>query len=59
MSDTILQVEGLKKKYIIEKSFFGKEKSSVNAVDDISFSIKKAQKRNKSPTMASLLTETV
>ena len=40
MSDTILQVEGLKKKYIIEKSFFGKEKSSVNAVDDISFSIK-------------------
>lgn len=43
MSDTILQVEGLKKKYIIEKSFFGKEKSSVNAVDDISFSIERGQ----------------
>ncbi len=43
MSDTILQVEGLKKKYIIEKSFFGKEKSSVNAVDDISFSIERGR----------------
>ena len=43
MSDIILQVEKLKKKYIIEKSFFGKEKASINAVDDISFSIERGQ----------------
>ena len=43
MSKTILQVEGLKKKYIIEKTFFGKEKASINAIDDISFSIKRGE----------------
>lgn len=43
MSDTILKVEHLKKKYILEKTFFGKEKVTLNAVNDVSFSIKKGE----------------
>lgn len=43
MSDTILKVEHLKKKYILEKTFFGKEKVALNAVNDVSFSIKKGE----------------
>ena len=43
MSDVILKVENLKKKYVIDKSFFGREKSSINAVNDVSFSIKRGE----------------
>lgn len=43
MSDVILKVEGLKKKYIIDKDFFGREKTSVNAVDNVSFSIERGE----------------
>lgn len=43
MNDTILRVQGLKKKYVTERSFFGHEKSSVNAVDDISFFINRGE----------------
>lgn len=43
MSDVILNVEHLKKKYVLEKTFFGKEKVVLNAVDDVSFSIKKGE----------------
>ena len=43
MSDVILKVEGLRKKYVIDKDFFGREKSSVNAVDNVSFSIERGE----------------
>jgi len=43
LSDTILKVEHLKKKYVIEKTFFGKEKVVLDAVNDVSFSIKKGE----------------
>jgi len=43
LSDTILKVEHLKKKYVLEKNFFGKEKVVLDAVNDISFSIKKGE----------------
>lgn len=43
MSDIILKVEHLKKKYIIEKTFLGKDKVVLDAVNDISFSIKKGE----------------
>ena len=43
MNDIILKVEHLKKKYILEKTFFGKEKIVLNAVDDVSFSIKRGE----------------
>ena len=43
MSDTILKVEHLKKKYVLEKTFFGKEKVVLDAVNDVSFSIKKGE----------------
>lgn len=43
MSDVILKVEGLKKKYVIDKDFFGREKNSVNAVDNVSFSIERGE----------------
>lgn len=43
MSHWILKVEHLKKKYVIKKTFFGKEKVTLNAVDDISFSIRKGE----------------
>jgi len=43
LSDTILKVEHLKKKYVIEKTFFGKDKVVLDAVNDVSFSIKKGE----------------
>lgn len=43
LSDIILEVEHLRKKYILEKTFLGKEKVVLNAVDDVSFSIKKGE----------------
>ena len=43
LSDTILKVEHLKKKYVIEKTFFGKDKIVLDAVNDVSFSIKKGE----------------
>ncbi|WP_160684577.1 ABC transporter ATP-binding protein [Clostridium sp. C2-6-12] len=43
MSDTILKVEHLKKKYVLEKNIFGKEKAVLNAVNDISFSINRGE----------------
>lgn len=43
VSDVILKVEGLRKKYVIDKDFFGREKSSVNAVDNVSFSIERGE----------------
>lgn len=43
LSDTILKVEHLKKKYVLEKTFFGKEKVVLDAVNDVSFSIKKGE----------------
>ena len=44
LSDMILKVEHLKKKYVLEKTFFGKEKVILDAVNDVSFSIKKGRK---------------
>ena len=43
LSDTILKVEHLKKKYVLEKNIFGKEKSVLYAVNDISFSINRGE----------------
>jgi len=43
LSDMILKVEHLKKKYVLEKTFFGKEKVVLDAVNDVSFSIKKGE----------------
>jgi len=43
LSDIILKVEHLKKKYVIEKTFFGKDKVVLDAVNDVSFSIKKGE----------------
>ena len=43
MSDVILKVEHLKKKYVLEKTFFGKEKVVLDAVNDVSFSIEKGE----------------
>ena len=43
VSDVIFKVEGLRKKYVIDKDFFGREKSSVNAVDNVSFSIERGE----------------
>ena len=43
LSDTLLKVEHLKKKYVIEKTFFGKDKIVLDAVNDVSFSIKKGE----------------
>lgn len=43
LSDIILKVEHLKKKYILERTFLGKEKVVLDAVDDVSFSIKKGE----------------
>ena len=43
LSDIILKVEHLKKKYVLEKTFFGKEKVVLDAVNDVSFSIKKGE----------------
>lgn len=41
--DTILEVDRIRKKYVIEKSFLGREKIVLDAVNDISFSIKKGE----------------
>jgi len=43
LSDIILKVEHLKKKYVLEKTFLGKEKVVLDAVNDVSFSIKKGE----------------
>jgi len=43
LSDVILKVEHLKKKYVLEKTFFGKEKVVLDAVNDVSFSIEKGE----------------
>ena len=43
MSDTLLKVEHLRKKYVLERTFFGKEKVVLDAVNDVSFSIKKGE----------------
>lgn len=43
LSDTILKVEHLKKKYVLEKNIFGKEKAVLYAVNDISFSINRGE----------------
>lgn len=43
MSDVILKVESLRKKYVIDKDFLGREKTSVNAVDNVSFTIEKGE----------------
>ena len=41
--EVLLEVKNLKKYFEIDKSFFGKNKEYVKAVDDISFSIKKGE----------------
>ena len=43
LSDTILKVEHLMKKYVLEKNIFGKEKAVLYAVNDISFSINRGE----------------
>jgi oligopeptide transport system ATP-binding protein len=43
LSDIILKVEHLKKKYVLEKTFLGKDKVVLDAVKDVSFSIKKGE----------------
>lgn len=43
LSDIILKVEHLKKRYVLEKTFFGKEKVVLDAVNDVSFFIKKGE----------------
>lgn len=43
LSDTLLKVEHLKKKYVLEKSIFGKEKAVLYAVNDVSFSITRGE----------------
>ena len=43
MSDTILEVKGLKKYFPVSKGFFGRNKSLLKAVDDVSFSIPKGK----------------
>lgn len=42
-NDILLEVNNLKKHFPINKGFFGKTKTAVKAVDDISFSIKKGE----------------
>lgn len=41
--DILLEVKNLKKYFEIDKSFFGKNKEYVKAVDDVSFSIKRGE----------------
>ena len=41
--DVLLEVKNLKKYFEIDKSFFGRNKEYVKAVDDISFSIKRGE----------------
>lgn len=43
LSDAILKVEHLKKKYVLEKSILGKEKVVLYAVNDVSFSINRGE----------------
>lgn len=43
MSETILKVEHLKKRYVLERTLLGKEKLVLNAVDDVSFTIQKGE----------------
>ena len=40
-AETLVKVQNLKKHFTLKKSFFGKSLSSVKAVDDVSFEIKK------------------
>ncbi|WP_077213176.1 ABC transporter ATP-binding protein [Bacillus dakarensis] len=42
-SDVLLQVNGLKKYYFIREGIFGGVTGSINAVDDISFTVKKGE----------------
>ncbi len=42
-NDILLEVKNLKKHFPINKGFFGKTKTAVKAVDDISFSIKRGE----------------
>lgn len=39
----MLKVKNLKKRYVLEKTFLGKEKTLIDAVDGVSFSIKKGE----------------
>ena len=43
MSDNILKVEHLKKRYVLERTLLGKEKLVLDAVDDVSFTIQKGE----------------
>lgn len=43
MSDVILSVEHLKKKYVLDKTFFGKEKKALNAINDVSFTVNRGE----------------
>jgi len=42
-SEVILEANNIKKYYVSERSFFGKPKSYVKAVDDVSFKIRKGE----------------
>lgn len=43
MSESLLEVKGLRKYYPLNKSFFSRERGSVKAVDDISFAVSKGR----------------
>lgn len=43
MSESLLEVKGLKKYYPINKGFFNRAQGYVKAVDDISFSVSKVR----------------
>lgn len=42
-SDTVLDVQGLTKRYVIEKSFFGQVNKELVAVDNVSFTLQKKE----------------
>lgn len=43
MSESLLEVKGLRKYYPLNKGFFSRERGSVKAVDDISFAVSKGE----------------
>lgn len=43
MSDVLLEVKGLKKHFVVGKSFFKRNRAVCKAVDDVSFTIKKGK----------------
>ena len=42
-SDIVLDVQGLTKRYVIEKSFFGQVNKELVAVDNVSFTLQKQE----------------